>query len=772
MRKNFIKKIIAMGLAVTTAIAAMSTSALAAQSTQYTGKPITPSLELYDDDILLVEGVDYELAYENNTNVGTGYIIVTYIGNYEGTRRIPFEITPRVLNSDDNKTIVTDIDDLTYSGSELTPVPGVKYKDYELVPDVDFEMEYEDNIDVGIGSAIVKFIGNYTGEILKHFNINVLHLTQDDLTILPIADTVWTGEPVYPEVGVKYGDILLEKDKDYEVTYSDNTNIGTGKASIKLKGNYSGEAEATYRIVEKALTDDDVTVSDIPEQVYTGNPIEPKPVVTVADKVLTEGNDYEIVYSNNTNVSDSAKMDIIFKGDYTGKVSREYTIIPRNITYDDITVNIDRQTYTGQPIQPKVTVKFGDITLKQDTDFTVSYSDNIDVGTAKALITFIGNYSGETEKAFEIVNKQTSSGSGGGGGVSYRYNVSVKDNNGKTVYTTRKETTDTITLTLPSNRTLDDETIKYTVVVTDKKKLPLEGKTVILVDKNKKQVSGVTNADGTVVLPVDEVAPVEATTTVLEHNSYISGYVDGSFNPDGNISRSETAAILYRTLPERYSEEFAKTQDDFAKYFEGIEDIDEQALNFADSIFDVAFGENEEIPENSGRFVTAMMEILTKNFPFTISEVKEFKDMVPDAWYTNPINAMTSMGFINGYTDDTFRPDNYITRAEFVTMIMQNTDLEEIKDLPFNDVTDDMWAGKYISAAYNAGYISGYEDGSFLPNANITRAEAVAIINRVIGRTDMYYDTVLPFNDVKTSHWAYTDIAEASITHKFTVANN
>ena len=146
------------------------------------------------------------------------------------------------------------------------------------------------------------------------------------------------------------------------------------------------------------------------------------------------------------------------------------------------------------------------------------------------------------------------------------------------------------------------------------------------------------------------------------------------------------------------------------------------------------------------------------------NEKLTFSDLVNGAWYIEAVEEMSKAGVINGYTDGTFRPDNEITRAEFVTMIMQSKTVSEFESVPFSDVDKSLWSADYIYSAYKAGYINGYTDGTFKPDSPITRAEAVKIINSVLERTDMS-NTENPFNDVSDKHWAYNQILEAVINH-------
>ena len=142
-----------------------------------------------------------------------------------------------------------------------------------------------------------------------------------------------------------------------------------------------------------------------------------------------------------------------------------------------------------------------------------------------------------------------------------------------------------------------------------------------------------------------------------------------------------------------------------------------------------------------------------------------FSDIADGAWYIPAVTAMSEAGVINGYEDGTFKPDNKITRAEFVTMLMQSRNIEKYTELPFSDVSSELWSADYIYSAYKAGYIDGYDDGTFRPDSPITRAEAVKIINKALDRTD-FNNATNPFSDVLGEHWAYKQILEAAVTHK------
>ncbi|MCC8169882.1 MAG: S-layer homology domain-containing protein [Oscillospiraceae bacterium] len=185
------------------------------------------------------------------------------------------------------------------------------------------------------------------------------------------------------------------------------------------------------------------------------------------------------------------------------------------------------------------------------------------------------------------------------------------------------------------------------------------------------------------------------------HTPYISGYEDGTFKPDGNITRAEAATIISK-----------------------IAGIDETA-------------EYENV----------------------------FEDVSKNAWYANYVNFMAENEYISGYGGTVFKPENNITRAEFCVILCNYLGVEPIDgESKFTDVSESFWARGYINAMSDKGYVSGYTSGAFVPDGTITRAEAVTMLNRALGRDDFSVEEN-PFSDLSPSHWAYAQILEAAAEH-------
>lgn len=145
-----------------------------------------------------------------------------------------------------------------------------------------------------------------------------------------------------------------------------------------------------------------------------------------------------------------------------------------------------------------------------------------------------------------------------------------------------------------------------------------------------------------------------------------------------------------------------------------------------------------------------------QRLPLTDSSKPAFSDA--DGWYNAVINAVVKAGYMKGYPDGSFKPDKPISRAEFATMLSHFMSAKTASN-PFTD-TNGNWAKEAIDKAYAQGIIKGYEDNTFRPAADVSRAEAVAMVNRTFN-IKKAGDVKNPFTDISPSHWAYDDILAA-----------
>ena len=225
--------------------------------------------------------------------------------------------------------------------------------------------------------------------------------TDNTVVISDVADQTYTGSLIAPNVTVTCNDVELVKDTDYTVSYSNNKNVGTATISITGIGDYTGTITKNFKIVARGISD--TTIGSIPNQTYTGNSISALPVITYNGATLTKGTDYTLTYSNNVNVG-TATVTIKGQGNFKGTTSKTFSISARAMS-DTSVANISSQTYTGNVISPLPTITYNNKTLKKDTDYTLSYSNNINAGTATITITGKGNFTGMTSTTFIITQK-------------------------------------------------------------------------------------------------------------------------------------------------------------------------------------------------------------------------------------------------------------------------------------------------------------------------------------------------------------------------------
>lgn len=201
------------------------------------------------------------------------------------------------------------------------------------------------------------------------------------------------------------------------------------------------------------------------------------------------------------------------------------------------------------------------------------------------------------------------------------------------------------------------------------------------------------------------------------HISYINGYPDGSVQPDGSITREEITSVLYRIASHKYEKPSVATGD-------------------------------------------------------------VFPDVESERWSAHDIEYMAEKEIVTGYPDGEFKPLGKLTRAEFATLICRFAELEKAEDEknPFGDLEETHWAYEYILSLVKSGLVEGYEDGTFRPENEITRAEVMTVINKILGRnpSETYVKTLKlnPYTDLSADKWYYTAVMEATVTHDYYLDKN
>ncbi len=373
----------------------------------WTGEPVTKTV-VADG---LTEGVDYSVEYSDNTDIGTATITIAGLGDYFGTLVYQFNIAgPDYICSEDDASLSVAFSadtaaDISWSlsDSSVARISSVNASQISLGG----YQHTEGKVELAPLSAGYTTLNGYIGtSLIFSYLIQVTPSTRVDISdaeVSIVSDIPYTGEGLYPEVEVKVGEKTLVGGTDYDLVYWDNVNVGFGGVSIIGKGDYKGSTYGVFEIIAADASKADVVVAD---QAWTGSALTPEPTVTLNGQTLENGVDYDASYSNNV-ARGTAKVTVTFKGNYTGSASGSFKISAADAS--KATVKAEKQTYTGKALTPSATVTLDGKTLKQGTDYTLSYSNNTKVGTATVKATFKGNYTGTATGSFSIVEKSTPS---------------------------------------------------------------------------------------------------------------------------------------------------------------------------------------------------------------------------------------------------------------------------------------------------------------------------------------------------------------------------
>ena len=289
---------------------------------------------------------------------------------------------------------ISQVPDQTYTGERLQPSFTVRLDGKQLTLGTDYTVYYSNNINVGTATISVIGMGSYAGTATASFKIVPASLAKASVSA---NDQVHTGSALEPAVTVTLGGKTLTQGTDFSVAYSNNVNMGKATITVTGIGNYTGTATGSFEIVVGDMTQAVVTA---PDQSYTGSAITPELTVTLYGNALVQGKDFSVVsISDNVNVG-KATVTVKGIGSYSGTASGSFNIVARSIS--GAQVNAADQVYTGLALQPTVAVTLAGKTLQAGTDYTVSYSDNINSGTATVYVTGKGNYGGSESGTFYI----------------------------------------------------------------------------------------------------------------------------------------------------------------------------------------------------------------------------------------------------------------------------------------------------------------------------------------------------------------------------------
>ena len=385
---------------------AKATIEIPTQSFVYTGEPIVPSaikVKIAGEEIS--QGSNgYMISCENNTNVGKATLVISagadskYVGSITKT----FTITAKKSDT----LTVKDIDDVTYNGTALKPEVTVLDGIKELTLDKDYTLSYANNTNVGQATVTVKGKGNYSGTYKKTFTIHSLNLENTDIFVDNLAYNEKTSGK--PKVVVKTEEGQLVPTSAYTVSYEDykgKTGLQENTVTISAKGkNTTGENSENSFYVGKDLKS--AKIGNIAKKMYdiSGVTLSQDEINVTLGGVAVSPEDYTVSYEKN-DVAGNAK--VILTGTaangFIGTVSKTFVIEKKSLESEEIRVEkVQKQAYTGKAILPEIVIRDGEKRLTEKIDYTLSYSNNMKIGTAKVTITGKGNYSGKLTEEFVI----------------------------------------------------------------------------------------------------------------------------------------------------------------------------------------------------------------------------------------------------------------------------------------------------------------------------------------------------------------------------------
>lgn len=552
-----------------------------ASGSTYDGTAKRPPVTVKDGGTT-IDSNEYTVVYSNNIKAGTDTATVTVTDNAGGNyilseKQQTFTIAQKDLANDD--VTVAAIPDQTYTGSAIQPEPAVTYNNMTLVKGTDYTLSYGDNTNVGDNSGSVTITakdgGNYTGTKTVNFNIVA---KPGQVTISGDLNVTYGTE--VPDVTInRYGSAgtttvyyYTASDCSAGETTTKPTTAGDYWAKVKMdaEGNYgAAESNVIGFTISRA---DIIPAVSITDWTYKGSANAPSVTGNTGNGTVTYA--YKVRNANDNTYSSAVPTQA---GDYTvkatvaqttnyngGFATKDFTISPKTISGATI-VDVANQPYNnGTAITPTPAVSDGGTPLTVGTDFTYSYENNINAGTATVKITGKGNYTGTASKTFQIIradlaitvsitgwvvggtpNAPSVSGNLGNGAVTYQYKVKDAGDNtySSTVPTAEGNYTVKATVAQTANYNAASATADF-AISTKAPQTVTAGNLTVKYGDTDKAVSASTNGDGTIsysvksgseyvevnsstgALTIKKVGTATITVTASETDSYAAASKD------------------------------------------------------------------------------------------------------------------------------------------------------------------------------------------------------------------------------------------------------
>lgn len=636
----------------------------------YGGIPVTPEFSLTDSDPDISKNnlkvnVDYTFSYSNNNGEGEGKITITGTGNYTGTKEVTFKIIPW----SESQVVVTPAPITIYMG-------GADGYEHVIVD--------EDTGEIKASSSLPEpgFLFDLPDMLEEALKANGDSLT--DIKFYELASSKeWTVAPYAKGSSTVYRLVP-----------------GAGQEPVRVQFiNAQGET----------VTEDQFDVGRNVNQELTMTLYKGKVGVINA---IYDGVQYPIQLGESTltvrGVTDEAQYATVTDGTTAPEAGKPAVAADSDTTY----------TINGSNVQ-----------VADESGVALLYDSIIDAN-GEDRTSLLEDKAGDA-----LAGMGQTPGEGNRFAYSFQYLDLVDTNNGNawvkaskdvTIYWpypagTNKDTAFTLLHFEGLHRSMAADDIAGQIENCTVSKVSIEDKTethivlkvgsagfspFALVWEEKIPTPPPVNPNP----PADpDDTGVSSLLETKEHIQYLAGYPDNSFGPGRNMTRAEAAQMFYNLL------------------------VDKEVK------ITTAF---EDVPEN--------------------------------AWYATPVNTLASLGIISGVGDNRFEPDRSITRAEFTALAMKFTVGAEKEENIFSDVKPTDWFYEAVTGSIQFGWINGYGDGTFRPNNTITRAEVTAIVNKMLGREgdqafiQQHQEELKRFTDVTSAHWAYHHIVEATNEHDYT----
>lgn len=708
----------------------------------------------------------------NKAGIYTIHVEVS--GTHKGAFDLTYTLLPQDVASDDFQ-VATDPEDRvwTYDGGNRAFGVTVTSGGTSLQKDVDFTLRYTylpyvgnptDDVydpgttaftEAGIYTVIVEGTGNYTGHAELVALIQPRDLSDAGIAAA-IAQTglVYNGEAQEPDVTLTYNGAEISQLKDTE--YYGNTNAGEAQALSAASedcNNFTGARVDAFTIEKKSLKDSTITAKADPEKYYyTGYPV--TPAVTVTDSGRNVGLSIGADYTVSSDAVGPGKVTatVTGTGNYKDTVKVEFTILPTGaepVETLDLTVTPSEWTWDNGKTKAAISVTFNGKELN-DTDYqltvskdgetpkTVTKEQAVELLSAPGKYTItatgVGAYNGSTDTETVTIQK-----------IQPKVTVTATPNSlsggGKVTLTLKGEK-------LPAFAEGEDLSDLLTVKVQNGQQAP-----------NLTELEWTENQDGSLTAELTLPNTNETYTFTL---SFVGNdYYESASSNAMVVVGQQTSGGGGGSDP---GDQPADPDDT------GVSDW----LNTKDHLAYLAgypggtFGPDQNMTraEAAQMFYNLLLE---KDVEITV----EFEDVPADAWYAKPVNTLASLGILSGVGNGRFDPERSITRAEFTVIAMKFANTSGGGVNIFSDVNEDDWFYSAVVDSTQYGWINGYPDGTFRPEATISRAEVTVIVNHMLGRAaDRPYviaheKELNTFGDVNRGHWGYFHIAEATNAHEY-----